>query len=215
MVARTTLTNHFVFRSIAEAYEKLVPYILENGFEQQSERGLTRFLPYTLIEVTNPKIRRVPSKYPLGRKAIEDYIDCFLNGYSNHDFVYTYHDRIVQYGCNDVNQLEYVIDKLKENKNTRRAYISVWNPCQDTRTNEIPCLVGIHFQVINDNLIIQTIMRSQDLLLAFPSNLLAFSRLGEKVANEVGLPFKRLIHYVMNLHIYVERDKDYVEGWFQ
>jgi len=215
MVARTTLTNHFVFRSIAEAYEKLVPYVLENGFEQQSERGLTRFLPYTLIEITNPKIKRVPSKYPLGRKAIEDYIDCFLNGYSNRDFVYTYHDRIVQCGCNDINQLEYVIDKLKENKNTRRAYISVWNPCQDTRTNEIPCLVGIHFQIINDNLIMQTIMRSQDLLLAFPSNLLAFSRLGEKVANEVGLPFKRLIHYVMNLHIYVERDKDYVEGWFR
>ena len=215
MVARTTLTNHFVFRSIAEAYEKLVPYVLENGFEQQSERGLTRFLPYTLIEITNPKIKRVPSKYPLGRKAIEDYIDCFLNGYSNHDFVYTYHDRIVQCGCNDINQLEYAINKLKENKNTRRAYISVWNPCQDTKTNEIPCLVGIHFQIINGNLIMQTIMRSQDLLLAFPSNLLAFSRLGEKIANEVGLPFKRLIHYVMNLHIYVERDKDYVEGWFQ
>ena len=212
-----SIPTFFRFRSIAEAYEKLVPYVLDNGFEQQSERGLTRYLPYTLIEITNPKIRRVPNKYPLGKKTIDDYISCFLNGYNNQDFVYTYHDRIVQYGCNSncVNQLKYVIDKLKENKNTRRAYISIWNPCQDTKTNEIPCLVGIHFQIINDNLIMQTIMRSQDLLLAFPSNLLAFSRLGEKVANEVGIPFKHLIHYVMNLHIYVERDKDYIDRWFR
>jgi len=235
--AKASLCTTFCFRSVAEAYEHLIPYILEHGYTSQSERGLTKFLPYTLIEITNPKLKRIPSTYPLGKKAVNDYVQQFLYG-SENTFKYTYHERVFRYsskeytpkGYNDVvNQVDYVIDKLSDNPNTRRAVITVWNPLIDTKSEDVPCLTLIHFQIINNALYMQTVMRSQDALLAFPSNLLAFIELGEMVARHVNqrscsqqscsqhsncnLQLKRLIHYVFNLHIYVERDKDYLTKW--
>ena len=223
----TTCTT-FCFRSTAEAYETLIPYILKHGYTSTSERGLTKFLPYTLIEITNPKLKRIPNKYPLGKKAVNDYVQQFLHG-SENIFKYTYHERIFRYAptgdcckdnlCKAINQIDYVVDKLTENPNTRRAIITVWDPTIDTKSEDVPCLSLIHFQIINNALYMQTIMRSQDALLAFPSNMLAFIELGEMVARHVGqhldcnLQLKRLIHYVFNLHIYVERDKDYLQNF--
>lgn len=68
------------------------------------------------------------------------------------------------------NQFEHVIDTLKNDKGTRQAYLSVWDPNIDmdgTKTggvSRIPCSLGYQFLIRNDRLHCIYNMRSNDFL---------------------------------------------------
>ncbi|ENN96043.1 thymidylate synthase [Methanocaldococcus villosus KIN24-T80] len=203
--------------SVAAAYEELVHAILKHGREVITEDGQKcKELMNVLVEITNPAIKRVSPKYPFGKEAIDKYINNLLYG-SNNDFVYDYHERIFKYPSYDRkvvnNQIDYVINKLKNAGTSRRAVISLWQPFIDQENKDVPCLNYINFQKREDSLYMTVVFRSNDILLAFHANALALIRLGELVAEKIGGRLKSYNHFICNAHIYVERDRDYLERW--
>ncbi|CAB3289941.1 Putative thymidylate synthase [Methanocaldococcus lauensis] len=206
--------------SVALAYECLVKEILKNGKVIITEDGQRcKEILNVLVEITNPKLKTISSKYPFGKKAIESYTKQLLYGSeSEGEFVYNYYERIREYPSYDKklknDQIDYVIKKLNSNPTSRRCVISLWNPFIDQKVKDVPCLNHITFTKRENNLYMTVVFRSNDILLAFHSNALGLIKLGELVAEKTNSELKRYTHFIVNAHIYIDRDKTEIEKYF-
>lgn len=84
------------------------------------------------------------------------------------------------YGPRIVSQLDYVVDKLKSDADTRQAVLTIWreNPPE---TKDVPCTVAVHFMIRDHKLNCHVFMRSNDLWLGFPYDVFNFSMLSHLV----------------------------------
>jgi len=207
--------------SVASAFNELIPKILKDGDMVETEFGeRTKEIRNTIIEITNPRLKKVPEKYPLGEKAVEEYTKNLLYG-SKNVFSYDYHERLFEYPYNDekINQIEYIIEKLNQQRNSRRAIAITWNPKIDIEISKdergsVPCLQYVQFLVRNNNLYMTVLFRSNDALLAFVSNALGLINLGEYVAKQTNTRLRLYTHHSISMHVYIDRDRDYIKKYF-
>lgn len=103
------------------------------------------------------------------------------------------------------NQLQYVVDELEKNPNSRRASISIYN-AKDRYNfeNDTPCTYAINFSILDENLNMSVLMRSNDLWFGFCNDQYCFSKLQEKIANELNKEVGYYYHFAQNLHLYNE-----------
>ena len=107
-----------------------------------------------------------------------------------------------------------VIDLLRKNPLTRQAYIPIWFP-EDTGVNHgerVPCTLGYHVMVRNDQLQITYYIRSCDWRRHFADDLYMAARLAQFIANCLSeLPGEglkrqvtanRVIMHIASLHIF-------------
>lgn len=100
-------------------------------------------------------------------------------------------------------QLDKVINKLRSNKETRHAVISIYDGKQiDNYTNDTPCTLAINFSVIKNRLEMSVIMRSNDLWFGFCNDQYCFSKLQELVSKSTGIEMGSYYHFATNLHVY-------------
>lgn len=80
------------------------------------------------------------------------------------------------YGPRIIDQLDYVIEKLKEDPGTRQAVLTTWrmNP---PKTKDVPCTVAFTFMIRDNKLNLSTYMRSNDVWLGMPYDVFNFSML--------------------------------------
>ena len=115
------------------------------------------------------------------------------------------------------NQLEKVIQQLKDNKDTRQAWITIFDGKEkDDYKYDTPCTLSIGFNIIPtiETLDMCVTMRSNDLIYGFCNDQYCFSKLQELVANELKLPIGTYYHFASNLHIYKKHfhmKEDYYE----
>ena len=207
--------------SVRASYEYLVREVLEKGEDMVTEDGdLCREIRNVVVEITNPKLKSISLRYPLGRNAVEQYTKNLLYG-SENKFSYDYHSRLFKYPVNgtQVDQISYILEKLREERNSRRALAITWQPLIDIEVSKrkrgsVPCLQYIQF-LIRDNKLHQTVLfRSNDLLLAYHANALGLIALGEMVAESLGVEYGSYTHHSVSMHIYIERDYDYIAKYF-
>lgn len=109
-----------------------------------------------------------------------------------------------QWGRN--NQLDKVIEQLKKDKNTRQAWISIFDGKEkDQYQYDTPCTLAVGFDVhpaAQNELNMTVLMRSCDLVYGFCNDQYCFSKLQELVAKELGLAVGTYYHYAHDLHIY-------------
>lgn len=100
-------------------------------------------------------------------------------------------------------QLAEVIRLLKEEPNSRRIIISLWNPKDLRKTVLPPCLMFYQFFVHDGKLSCQFMNRSSDIAVAGGWNISFASLLTIILANHVGLIPDRLIWITGDTHIYL------------
>ena len=102
-----------------------------------------------------------------------------------------------------MSQLDYVIDKLKKNKHTRQAAISIYDGKEhDQFATDTPCTYAVQFTNVENRLNMCVTMRSNDLWYGFCNDQYQFSKLLELVCKETGLDMGTYYHFAHNLHIY-------------
>ena len=108
---------------------------------------------------------------------------------------------VSDYTCD---QLGSVVNRLLEDRDSRRAVITLWNPCWDNgESNDIPCNDMVFFKIRDGKLCATVINRSNDLNLGFPStNVFQFSVFQEVVARLVDVDVGEYVHFSDSLHIY-------------
>ena len=100
-------------------------------------------------------------------------------------------------------QLNNVIEMLKNNPNTRQAAISIYDAKEMYMyDNDTPCTYAVQFTIFKDKLDMCVTMRSNDLWFGFCNDQYCFSKLQELVATDVGLPIGTYYHFAHNLHLY-------------
>ena len=101
------------------------------------------------------------------------------------------------------NQLEKVINLLKEKPNTRQAVLSIYDGKEiETYYKDTPCTNTIHFQIIQNKLCMTVNMRSNDLWFGFCNDQYCFSKLLKLVADELKIEIGWYYHFSSNIHIY-------------
>ena len=109
-----------------------------------------------------------------------------------------------QWGRNS--QLDYVIEKLRRDPDTRQATISIYDGKEHSLyKHDTPCTYAIQFTIVNDRLNMCVTMRSNDLWFGFCNDQYCFSQLQELVASETEYEIGSYFHFAHNLHLY-ERD---------
>ena len=112
---------------------------------------------------------------------------------------YTYGERIFEH--DGINQINSVIERIKKNRNTRRAVVSTWNVNKDTLSNKSPCLDFIQF-VVQDGLYMTAYFRSNDMFKAWALNAFALRMLQFYVSRQTGILPADLTIISSSAHIY-------------
>ena len=101
-----------------------------------------------------------------------------------------------------VDQLQNLIDQIKNNPNSRRLIISAWNPCEVDKMALPPCHSFMQFYVINGKLSCQLYQRSADIFLGVPFNIASYSLFTMMIAQVCGLKPGEFVHTMGDAHIY-------------
>lgn len=100
-------------------------------------------------------------------------------------------------------QIQYVIDNLKENPNSRRHVVTAWHPANAAISTLPPCHYTFVFNVQNGNeLNLHLTQRSGDIALGVPFNIASYALLQCLIANETGLEVGKFHHSITDAHIY-------------
>lgn len=116
-----------------------------------------------------------------------------------------YFDCNTNYNGHGVDQLQYIIDQLKnpETRNSRRLVMSAWNPCQINQMALPPCHMICQFHVREGKyLSCALFQRSGDVGLGVPFNIASYSLLTHILAKHCGLEADEFVHFLGNCHIY-------------
>lgn len=104
-----------------------------------------------------------------------------------------------------VDQLAAVYKKLRKDKHTRQAVMSLWNPYFDNgiRTKDIPCNNLSMFKIRDSRLHLHQVIRSNDLNKGlFPTNLMQWSMVQEVLAGWLSVEVGELLFFSDSLHVY-------------
>jgi len=108
-------------------------------------------------------------------------------------------------------QLERAYQALSCNPNSRQAVLLIWSPKIDfpdnngnPRSKDIPCNICSLLKIREGRLDWTQIMRSNDLVLGLPYNLVQFTGLQEILAGWLDIKVGTYNHYSDSLHIYDE-----------
>ena len=142
-----TISNdtHFFMRiirapSIGRAHELVIQLILEKGRVLRTEDGeATLEFEEITLQVDTPLAKPAVSPHSrFQQRFVDQYAKDLLLG-SHASFEYDYHGRLFDWGERlvtdgqevHVDQIAYIIDKLKSSPETRRAIAITWNPVID------------------------------------------------------------------------------------
>ena len=111
-------------------------------------------------------------------------------------------------------QLTKILNRLKEDPDSRQLWISLWNPNKDPDflggVSRVPCSLGYGLQVRDGKLNLHYVMRSCDFVTHFRNDVYLAIKFLEWVAAQTGYPVGSFTHTIFSLHVY---NKD-VEGVF-
>ena len=107
-----------------------------------------------------------------------------------------------------INQIQEVIDLIKNNPNSRRIIVGAWNVADiqeliKSKTSAPPlCHTLFQFYVINGKLSCQLYQRSADIFLGVPFNIASYALLTVMIAKVCNLEPGEFIHTFGDVHIY-------------
>ncbi|MGY5874658.1 MAG: thymidylate synthase [Candidatus Thorarchaeota archaeon] len=197
-------------RTPVDGWTRVIGKIMNDGVVRIGERGLkTRWLDNVMVHLVDPFKDRVSEKYPFSEKVLREKYATQLLTPDRLDFEYTYGERLNAWGSESINQVDYVVEKLKKSPHSRRAVANLWDPRKDPNAEEVPCLNHFVFMKRNGVLDVSVMIRSNDMYGAWPANIYALAELLQHVSERVAIQPGSITTLSVNAHIY---DHDWEEA---
>lgn len=197
-------------------YVDLVQHVLRHGKEAAPRGQKTREIEDAIIridDVYNTLPVNVKRKAVPGIGAVEA---CqLLSGTSFPDLVmmvgpqfknYAEDNGIFHgaYGPRTNGQYDVLIERLKNDPDSRQAVATIWNPQYDLQWNkrDYPCTILHQFRIRDNKLNMSVYMRSNDVWLGAAYDFFQFTRVQIAMASVLGIEPGKYAHHVGSLHIY-------------
>ena len=180
-----------------------IPGVSQPWADAEFEERITDpFLRAPDGELSEPHFINPGKAWELRKEVWTEYLH-------NGKMAYTYNELIWN---ND--QVTKVINRLKEDPDSRQLCVSLWSPERDPDllggVSRVPCSLGYCFQVRDGQLNLHYVMRSCDFATHFRNDVYLAIKFLEWVAAQTGYPVGSFTHTIFSLHVY---NKD-VEGVF-
>ncbi|MFC2516309.1 MAG: thymidylate synthase [Prevotella sp.] len=107
------------------------------------------------------------------------------------------------YNGGHVDQIQDIVNALKNNPNSRRMIVSAWNVAEVDQMALPPCHCLFQFYVANGKLSLQLYQRSADTFLGVPFNIASYALLTMMMAQVSGLKPGDFIHTTGDTHLYL------------
>jgi thymidylate synthase len=186
------------YSTLGEAWVGSMDQILSQGqWQKDGERNLLekRNLGLRIISVSaaDPIIVRYADqeRILLMKKKHESL--CIID-----PFVVSYGQAL--YSNMGINQVDHLINRLKEKRETKAATISLHNPGETYST----CLSLLDCKIRNNSLDLTAVYRSQNTYGSQPGNILALSSVHKHIATSTDSQLGAFNLYVISAHIYEE-----------
>lgn len=125
--------------------------------------------------------------------------------FTNRDSKYVHLD---SHGQPAFDQIQWVVDQLRENPESRRMNVTAWYPPNATVSKLPPCHHTWTISTVGGRLNIEVHQRSGDMPVGVPFNMSGYALVANLLANEVGMEVGSLKHNITDAHIYA----DQIEG---
>ena len=102
------------------------------------------------------------------------------------------------YNNNGINQIDWIVNRLKNKPETKSATITLHKPGEE----QLACLSMIDFKYRNGYLDMTVVYRSQNVFWSQPGNLLALHNIQNDVAHSLGYNIGKIELVVISAHIY-------------
>ena len=108
------------------------------------------------------------------------------------------------YGLRTQDQYAPVIQRLKQDPDSRQAVVTIWNPVLDLlpEKRDYPCTILHQFRIRDNKLNMSVYMRSNDVWLGAAYDFFQFTRVQIAIASVLGIAPGSYAHHVGSLHIY-------------
>ena len=107
------------------------------------------------------------------------------------------------YNGGHVDQIQDIVNALKNNPDSRRMIVSAWNVAEVGQMALPPCHCLFQFYVANSKLSLQLYQRSADTFLGVPFNIASYALLTMMMAQVSGLKPGDFIHTTGDTHLYL------------
>ena len=205
-------------RTFAEVYDKLLLSLLEEGKKVRPRGMLTKELMQETfgIEDPNSSLIYIPGRnFSIAHAIHESFlIFCDNNrvnvaGYFNKNIAQFSDDGNTLYGSYGhriAKKMQGVLDKLKEDHDTRQALLTIHRVDDSiVKTKDPPCTITLQFTIRDEKLNMHVYMRSNDIVWGTPYDVFVFTTIQKVFANTLGIPIGKYYHTATSLHMY-ERD---------
>lgn len=105
-------------------------------------------------------------------------------------------------------QIEWLVDQLRENPESRRMNVTAWYPPNATVSRLPPCHHTWTVSTVGGRLNIDVFQRSGDIPVGVPFNMTGYALVAHLLAKEVGMEVGMMRHSITDAHIYA----DQIEG---
>ena len=101
-----------------------------------------------------------------------------------------------------IDQIQWVLDEIRTNPNSRRLIVSAWNPADVNEMALPPCHCLFQFNVMDGKLNCQLYQRSADIFLGVPFNIASYALLNHMIAAVCSLKPGEFVHTLGDAHLY-------------
>jgi thymidylate synthase len=197
-------------------YVDLVQHVLKHGKETAPRGMKTREIEDAVIRIDNvfntlpvgvnrgtvPGIGAVEACQLLSGTSFPDLVIAVGPQFAN----YTEDNGIFHgaYGPRTHGQYDVLIERLKNDPDSRQAVATIWNPQYDLQHSkrDYPCTILHQFRIRDNKLNMSVYMRSNDVWLGAAYDFFQFTRLQIAMAWVLGVAPGTYAHHVGSLHIY-------------
>ncbi|MCL2021156.1 MAG: thymidylate synthase [Betaproteobacteria bacterium] len=105
-------------------------------------------------------------------------------------------------GGGEIDQIERLLQGLKENPDSRRHLVTAWNPADIERMALPPCHCLTQFYVAENRLSCHLYQRSADIFLGVPFNIASYALLTLMISQVAGFQPGEFVHSFGDAHLY-------------
>lgn len=228
--------NYFSAETADELWLQLAKVVRSKGSSTElvgSRIGETIELPHTFFTIKNPKQRWILSRNPSINPAFSiAELVWIMNGRNDSKFLNYWNTRLPNYAGKGkkyygaygyrlrknfgIDQIKYAYQTLKNNPESRQVVLQIWDPSLDLpkrngipRNADIPCNITSLIKVRNNRLDWTQILRSNDIFLGLPYNILQFTSIQEILAGWLKIEVGEYNQLSDSLHLYIKDSNDF------